>query len=557
MINSRSSIRVQASSLLQQQTPRRITLYFILLAAIMCGAMLLAIQVRLGFAVERSNPDAAPTIQTDFDSPVTGRGWYMPEGGSTWTSATQSTLIYPQIENPEWYEIKFRAMALTNAIENSVQLSINGTEIPLSHSRDDESWSIYQGVLNKQFLEEIHQNENNNMLLTFSINGITSPEAIGINSDNRLLGLRFDWLEFAPVLPPAVQSVWLFGLLITAAGGGARFTLQVRRSRPNWEITRLIFFTLVLTTLMTGILVGLLIPGISTIQVIAFIGISILIAGMVIIWAPTPVVYGKPQTLISHLRNLWANRFLLALWTRYNITSRYSQAFLGIFWIILQPLALSLILAFVFSQILRAPSPEGIPHIAFLLAAMIPWTFFNQAIMLSATSLIASGSLLQKVFFPREIIVIVKLFEALIDAGFMFAAMLVINFFVGVYPNVSFIYLPILIIIQLLLTLGFMLFISYLSLMIRDVPQLVQIILRFMFYLTPILYESSAIPAQFSILNLLNPLSPLIDGYRAVILYNSAPNWVSLYYPVVLSGVLLYTGYMFFKKNEKRLADYL
>src|SRR5690606_10741053 len=98
---------------------------------------------------------------------------------------------------------------------------------------------------------------------------------------------------------------------------------------------------------------------------------------------------------------------------------------------------------------------------------------------------------------------------------------------------------------------------SYLSMMIRDVPQLVSIVLQFMFYLTPILYPIEMIPPELKFIALVNPLAPLVDAYRSVILYNTAPNFPELYYTIVIAGVLFYSGYMFFKKNEKRVADFI
>jgi len=182
---------------------------------------------------------------------------------------------------------------------------------------------------------------------------------------------------------------------------------------------------------------------------------------------------------------------------------------------------------------------------------------FSQGITTGAISLTNAAGLLTQVYFPREILILVRLGEVLVDTFFTFMAMIILNAILGIFPNVNYLYLPILLAIQLMFLIGLSFFISYLSMMIRDIPQLVAIIIQFMFYLTPILYPLSAIPERYILIVLLNPLAPLVDAYRTVILYNAAPDFTTLYYPIVIGGILFYSGYVFFKKNERQITDYI
>jgi lipopolysaccharide transport system permease protein len=144
-----------------------------------------------------------------------------------------------------------------------------------------------------------------------------------------------------------------------------------------------------------------------------------------------------------------------------------------------------------------------------------------------------------------------------VDTFFTFVAMLVLNMFVGVWPNIYFVYLPILFLIQLVFTVALMFFISYLSVVIRDLPQFIGVILQLMFFLTPIVYAADHLPESVRNLIYINPLAVLITAYREVILYGRAPDLAGLIYPFVISCVLLYTGYLFFKSNEPKLTDYI
>lgn len=350
--------------------------------------------------------------------------------------------------------------------------------------------------------------------------------------------------------PPAL---FLIMLLATAAAVAAVYSL--RRSSEWSRAAR--FGSLLLTVLITGAITAAVLPDVSLLQ-LGYFGIFGLVLGMLtILWPPTLKLRGKPTTIFVHLRHLWENRVLLRMWVVYNVRSRYSQTILGIVWIVLLPLATSSILAFVFSRIIRVVDIGNVPYVTFFLSAMVSWHWFSQGVLNGTGSLLHAMHLMTQVYFPREIVVIVRLGEAIIDFAFTFAAMVLINAVLGVWPNVNYLYLPVVFAIQLCFILGLMFFLSYITVIVRDIPQLVSVGLQLLFYMTPILYSVNTIPQELRFLVLINPLALLIDAYRTIITYNIPPDPVNLYYPAVIAGVLLYTGYVFFKANERRLADHL
>ncbi|HLA43344.1 MAG TPA: ABC transporter permease [Aggregatilineales bacterium] len=357
--------------------------------------------------------------------------------------------------------------------------------------------------------------------------------------------------EYKPFPVLLAGIILLVCALMVPASVMGRKLLRVPRSKS------VLFAVLVVALAITAVLVLIVLPDISQLQVFYFCLFGFIFGILTILWAPTPARFGRTQTFFDYVNLLWENRMLLWIWTHYNVRSRYSQTFLGILWIILLPLSTSIILTFVFTQIFRAYEIGDVPFISFFLSALTAWTLFSQGIINGTGSIMGSLGLISQVYFPREILVIVKLLEAMVDFVFTFVAMLVINAVFGLLPNPHFVYLPVIIFVQIAFVLGLMLFISYLSVLVRDIPQLVNVLLQLLFYLTPILYPASAIPDKLRFMLLLNPMAPIVEAYRTIIVYNKAPDFVSLYYPITVAGVLLYVGYMFFKRNEKRLADYV
>lgn len=278
---------------------------------------------------------------------------------------------------------------------------------------------------------------------------------------------------------------------------------------------------------------------------------------LVLLLHPWPTLRSEETgeaTLRQHLVRLWANRALLRIWVQYNVQSRYSQTILGVLWIILFPLAQAFILAIVFSQFLRISLP-GVPFVAFFLAGFVPWTLFNQGISAGMRSILGAMGLINQIYFPREIIVLSALGEALVDTFFLFLAMLVINAIAGIYPNPWFVLLPLLFLVEIVLLLGIMLVVSYLSVLVRDIPQLVSVLLQLLFYLSPIIYPLNIVPRQYHFLITLNPTAAIIEAFHDVIVYGRPPDWWGVIYPAVLGVGLLVFGYRSFKSREDDLAD--
>lgn len=342
--------------------------------------------------------------------------------------------------------------------------------------------------------------------------------------------------------PPILALLVVIGAIVSMV---AQPFLQARS--PSWGR----FWAGAVGTAVLAMSLLVLTPEFSQLQ-IAYFALASTGIGLIILRL-TPNRY----RLGDSLRLLWRNRGLLALWVRYNVVSRYSQTLLGILWIVMLPVATSLILAFVFSYIFTSGDIGDAPFITFFLSGMMYWTLFMQSVTNGTVSIVSKLGLINQIYFPREILILVKLGEALVDFAFIFVVTLVINALVGVFPNLNYIYLPVLLLIQLTLMLGVMMLVGYLTVLVRDIQQLTAVAIQMMFYLTPIMYPVDILTENLAeLVMFLNPMAALVNAYRDVMVYDRPPDFVSLYFPIVLAVVLCYSGYMFFKANERKLADF-
>lgn len=348
--------------------------------------------------------------------------------------------------------------------------------------------------------------------------------------------------------------IWAMALGATAATLSNIFLRRAQRTARSVTIQ---YAGLLLAVGVVGLLLtrrAQSLPMGSVMQAAAF---SLALGAFLILWAPALTRFGREVTLLDHLAVLVQKRHLLFILIRYRVLARYSQTVLGVVWIVALPLITASILTLVFAIILKPIDTEGAPYVVFVLSGLTFWTLFNQTITHGASAILRSMGLITQVYFPRELLVLAQLGESLFDFLFAMIALVVINLAYGIAPSIYFAFLPLVLVIQLTLTLGLMFFVSYLTVYIRDIPNLVGVALQLAFYLTPILYPAAAVPEQYRWVMNLNPLVALLEAYRAIVVYQHAPDFSTLYYPLVIAGVFGYTGYRFFKANEKRLSDFV
>ena len=250
-------------------------------------------------------------------------------------------------------------------------------------------------------------------------------------------------------------------------------------------------------------------------------------------------------------------RELIYAWTYRTVQARYQQSLLGVLWAIAQPVAQVAIYSFIFTIIVQVDT-GGIPYPIFNFAAMAPWLFFSASLTDMVGSLVVNMNLVKKIYFPREILPIAAMLARLLDFGIglliIFALMLFYD--LPIFPS-QLLMLPVIILIQIVLMAGLGLIGSALNVFYRDIQHVFTLLIRIWMYACPVVYPIAQIPERYQRIYFLNPMSGIIEGYRAVILYGEFPDHTgySLSVAAAVSGVIFIIGWAVFKFAEPKFAD--
>jgi ABC-2 type transport system permease protein len=239
-----------------------------------------------------------------------------------------------------------------------------------------------------------------------------------------------------------------------------------------------------------------------------------------------------------------------------NVRSLYKQSILGYAWIFVNPLMQILTLTFVFSTILRV-GRDVIPYPfpLFLFVALLPWIFFSSAVASATDSITGSASLVTKVYFPREILVVATVFSKIVDLLFGVLILLGLMALYNEFPSWTLVWVPAIFAMQLLFTVGISLPLAALNLFFHDVRYLVGVILMIWFYITPIIYPLAIVPERYKMVFELNPLSRIVDAYRRVLLDGTSLTLERFLIGMGAALVVFLVGYYMFKRMEAGFAD--
>jgi lipopolysaccharide transport system permease protein len=258
--------------------------------------------------------------------------------------------------------------------------------------------------------------------------------------------------------------------------------------------------------------------------------------------------------MIQHCRRLVDARDLLYTWTIRELKVRYAGSLLGLAWALLYPLALLLVSVMMFAWFLRVPT-AGVPAALFLYCGLAPWLFSSSTIQNSVFALFANLQLVKNASFPREVL---PLGTVLVGAVDLTVSAVLLGGLVAYYRvpvGSTLLLVPVLVVIQLMLTLALCLFVSSALVFYRDVRFLVPIGLQFWLYLSPVFYPLAVVPQRYRFWYFLNPFAGLIDAYRRVILFRTWPAWEPLLWAAVVSIVASVASYAHFKHVEWEFAD--
>ena len=262
--------------------------------------------------------------------------------------------------------------------------------------------------------------------------------------------------------------------------------------------------------------------------------------------------------MLQSFRQVLRYRSLIASLVVRDLKARYRGSVLGFFWSFVNPLLLLLVYTFVFTVVLPGVRPPELnPFALFMFCGILPWTWFSSSLLESSNVLIAGGNLLRKVLFPAEVLPIVTVFAGLVHfcLGLPILAAFLLYYRVPITPT-DLLWFPVIVLVQLVLTLGLALLLSALTVHFRDIRDLLTNLLTLWFFVTPIIYPLSMVPERLRWYLNLNPFTHLAVSYQEVLFIEGAfTGWPHL---LTLGGGALCVfvlGFFVFDRLRDTLAE--
>jgi ABC-type polysaccharide/polyol phosphate export permease len=271
---------------------------------------------------------------------------------------------------------------------------------------------------------------------------------------------------------------------------------------------------------------------------------------------PPNLIYRHETRLRTSLGSLWASRDIVYTLAERDIRAQYKQATLGLLWALIAPLAMLGIFVIIFSRTKSLGVPPGVPYPIFAFIGILCWTFFSQALGTGGTSLLTNHELMSKTQFPRECFPLESILVNAVNAVLAWIPLVLLFVFYRFVPYPTTVWVPLLILIEVLFTIGLTLGVSALIIQMRDLAQVLPLIIQLGLFVTPVIWEFSKVPARFRIVyGFFNPLGPVIDDARRAMLQGLNPVPGPLLAAVAGTALYLAVGYRLFKRFEVNFAD--
>ena len=251
---------------------------------------------------------------------------------------------------------------------------------------------------------------------------------------------------------------------------------------------------------------------------------------------------------------VWEHRELLHTLVGREIKLRYKQTAIGVSWVLLQPLVTMLIFTVIFGGLAKMPS-DGVWYPVFALTALLPWTYFSQAVTRAGVALVSNANLVSKIYFPRILLplstVIAPLVDFVLSLGLLFGMLV----YAGIPFTWKFLTLPIFILIAMISAMGVGLVVSATNVKYRDVGHAIPFVMQIWMFVSPIVYPVSLVPEQWRFIYGLNPMAGVIEGFRWALLEQTAPDPMVMAASFVVFVVFLLASLVYFRQMERQFAD--
>jgi len=276
--------------------------------------------------------------------------------------------------------------------------------------------------------------------------------------------------------------------------------------------------------------------------------------------SPAPAANARPRavaTLLDDLREMVREliqyRELLASMTRRDLLLRYKQTIMGFGWSILMPVTYMIIFSLIFTRVVRLET--GVPYPIYAYTGLLPWNFFASSLRFAVNSLTANYTLVTKVYFPREILPFSAILVSLVDFAVGALVLAGLMTYYGVPLHATLLLLPVVVLVQVMFTAGVTLLLAMGNLFYRDVKYLLEILVTLWMFATSVVYPVERIGGHLGGLLALNPMTPIIDAYRAILLHGALPATGPFLGAAAVSLLLLAVSWLVFHRAEFRFAE--
>lgn len=253
-------------------------------------------------------------------------------------------------------------------------------------------------------------------------------------------------------------------------------------------------------------------------------------------------------------RELSAYKDLLYFLVVRGIKAKYAQSILGVGWAIIQPLFTMLIFTIVFGRLAGIQS-DGVPYALFSFCGLIPWMFFSGVITEASASLISNTNMMSKVYFPRLVLPLSAMLGKYLDFCISMLVLAGLLLFFQFLPSTQIIYLPLLIVLLGIVSIGPSIILAAWSIQYRDIKYAMTFLVQLLMYAAPVVYPLSNVPSEFQLVYSINPMVGVIGGFRAAILGTREMPWLLIGMSTAISSVILVLALVIFSKLEKTFAD--
>jgi lipopolysaccharide transport system permease protein len=254
------------------------------------------------------------------------------------------------------------------------------------------------------------------------------------------------------------------------------------------------------------------------------------------------------------LRELWHYRELLLFFVWRDIKVRYKQTVLGLLWAIIQPFFTMVIFSLFFGRLARVPS-DDLPYPIFSYAALVPWTFFANAVTQASNSLVVGANMIKRIYFPRLTMPIATVLAGVVDFILAFAVLLGMMLYYKLAPTANILWLPLFLLLALITALGVGFWLSAMNVQFRDVRYAVPFLIQAWLFATPIAYPSSLLPEFWRPFYALNPMVGVVEGFRWALLGSETAPGLMVWVSALVAVTIFATGAFYFRRMEKTFAD--